>query len=140
MVHKKGRKFSSLFLFCRLKKISRKWIACKIVEKIFYPTPVFGQLVALVNQADVESVIRKTKANKHSKKFKTKDQLYTMLVAVICQIKSLRDLCALFHINIQKLNQLGLSALPNKSTLSYVNKHRDYQIFETIYNYLYNFY
>ena len=117
-----------------------KSIARKIKEKFFYPTPVFGQLVALVNQANIESVIRKTKADKHSKKFKTKDHLYTMLVAVICQIKSLRDLCALFHVNIHKLNQLGLSVPPNKSTLSYVNKHRDHQIFETIYNHLYSFY
>jgi hypothetical protein len=46
--------------------------ARKIKEKFFYPTPVFGQLVAIVNQADVESVIRKNKADKHSKKFKTK--------------------------------------------------------------------
>jgi len=117
-----------------------KSTARKIKEKFFYPTPVFGQLVALVNQANIESVIRKTKTDKHTKKFKTKDHLYTMLVAVICQVKSLRDLCALFHVNIHKLNQLGLSIPPNKSTLSYVNKHRDHQIFETIYNHLYAFY
>jgi hypothetical protein len=117
-----------------------KLIACKIKEKFFHPVPVFGQIVALVRQANVERVIQKTKADKHSKKFKTKDQLYTMLVAVICQIKSLWDLCALFHVNFQKLNQLGLSVPPNKSTLSYVNKHRHHQVFETIYNHLYDFY
>ena len=108
----------------------------KFKEKFFNPCPVFGQLVSLVRQANIERVIQKTEADKYSKKFKTKDQLYTMLVAVICQIKSLRDLCALFHVNIQKLNQLGLSVLPNKSTLSYVNKNRDYRVFESIYNYL----
>jgi len=52
--------------------------ARKIKEKFLYPTPVFRQLVALVNQVNIESVIRKTKADKHTKKFKTKDHLYTM--------------------------------------------------------------
>ena len=94
----------------------------KIKEKFFYPSPVVGQLIALVSQANVEAVIRKTKADKHSKKFKTKDQLYTMLVAFICQIKSIHNLCALFQVNIEKLNQMGLSVPPTKCTLSYVNK------------------
>jgi len=117
-----------------------KTSARKIKEKFFHPSPVFGQLIALVSQANVETVIRKTKADKHSKKFKTKNQLYTMLVAVICQIKSLRDLCSLFQVNIEKLNQMGLSVPPTKSTLSYVNKHRNHQIFEDIYNHLCNYY
>ena len=50
----------------------------KIKEKFFHPSPVFGQLIALVSQANVETVIWKTKADKHSKKFKTKHQLYTI--------------------------------------------------------------
>ena len=57
-----------------------KSTARKIKEKFFYPTPVFGQLVALVRQANIERVIQKTEADKYSKKFKTKDQLYTMLI------------------------------------------------------------
>jgi len=57
-----------------------KLIVCKIKEKFFHPIPVFGQLVFLVRQADVEMVIQKTKVYNHSKKFKTKDQLYTMLI------------------------------------------------------------
>ena len=57
-----------------------KLIVCKIKEKFFHPIPVFGQLVALVRQANIERVIQKTEADKHSKKFKTKDQLYTMLI------------------------------------------------------------
>ena len=46
----------------------------KFKEKFFNPCPVFGQLVALVRQANIESVIRKAKADKYAKKFKTKDQ------------------------------------------------------------------
>ena len=43
-------------------------------KNFFNPSPVFGQLVALVRQANIESVIRKAKADKYAKKFKTKDQ------------------------------------------------------------------
>ncbi len=63
-----------------------------------------------------------------------------MLVAVICRIQSLRDLCALFHANVEKHHQLGLAALPNKSTLSYVNKHRSHKIFEQVYDHLIKYY
>ncbi len=77
-----------------------KPIRRKIKEKFFHPTPLFGQFKVLVRQANVDSVIRKAKADKHSIKFKTTNHLYIMLVTVICQIKSLRDLCALFYINL----------------------------------------
>jgi hypothetical protein len=53
-----------------------KLIACKIKEKFFHPIPVFGQLVALVRQANVERVIQRTKADKYSKKFKTKGECF----------------------------------------------------------------
>ena len=46
--------------------------ARKIKEKFFYPTPVFGQLVALVNQADVESVIRKNQGRQAFQKVQNK--------------------------------------------------------------------
>ena len=39
-----------------------------------------------------------------------------------------------------ELNQMGLSVPPTKSTLPYVNKHRNHQIFEDIYNHLCNDY
>ncbi len=77
-----------------------KTSAHKIKGKFFHPSPLFRQLTALVRQANVDSAIRKAKADKYSKKFKTTNHLYIMLVAVICQIKSLRDLCALFYINL----------------------------------------
>ena len=43
-------------------------------KNFFNPSPVFGQLVVLVRQANIESVIRKAKADKYAKRFKTKDQ------------------------------------------------------------------
>ncbi|MGC8824437.1 MAG: transposase [Bacteroidales bacterium] len=42
--------------------------------------------------------------------------------------------------NIEKLNQLGLNVPPNKSTLSYGNKHRNHKVFEDIYNHLCSYY
>ena len=78
--YKKGRKISCLLRFCLLKRITMKSNVHKFKEKFFNPCPVFGQLVSLVRQANIERVIQKTEADKYSKKFKTKDQLYTMLI------------------------------------------------------------
>ena len=52
----------------------------KFKEKFFHSSPIFKQLVTVVKQTNVESVIRRAEANKYSKKFKRKDQLYTMLI------------------------------------------------------------
>ncbi|MCX8125507.1 MAG: DUF4372 domain-containing protein, partial [Spirochaetes bacterium] len=68
----------------------------KVNQKFFSPLPVFGQLVSLVKQANIEPIILKSKSDKHSKKFKSKDHLFTMLVAVITRVQSIRDLCAMF--------------------------------------------
>ena len=47
-----------------------KSTARKIKEKFFHSSPVFGQLIGLIRQANVENVILKAKSDKHSKKFK----------------------------------------------------------------------
>jgi hypothetical protein len=52
----------------------------KFKEKFFHSSPIFKQLVAMVKQTNVESVIRRADADKYSKRFKIKDKLYTMLI------------------------------------------------------------
>jgi len=68
-----------------------KPFACKIKEKFFHPVPVFGQLVAHVRQANVERVIRKTKADKYSKKFKSQTERETE------GVQSLGEFCAITY-------------------------------------------
>ncbi|MCX8125432.1 MAG: DUF4372 domain-containing protein, partial [Spirochaetes bacterium] len=90
----------------------------KINQKFFSPFPVFGQLAALVKQANIEPIILKSASDKHSKKFKSKDHLLTMLIAVITRVQSIRDLCAMFFAHRSILHHLGIHNLPKRSTLS----------------------
>jgi hypothetical protein len=59
-----------------------KLITFRIKEKFFHPIPFFGQFVALVNQADVESGIRKTKAYRHSKNSKLKKNAFSKTIKI----------------------------------------------------------
>jgi|SRR5215813_2456833 len=109
-------------------------------QKFFAPVPVFGQLVSLIQQANIDHIIAHSLSDKHSKKMKTKNHLYLMLIAVITRLSSIRELCALILAHKKSLHQMGLSHIPKRSTISYVNKHRDSEVFERIYQHLYKRY
>ncbi|MFC1861066.1 hypothetical protein ACFLYL_02145 [Chloroflexota bacterium] len=47
--------------------------------------------------------------------------------------KSLREISDGLAVTCGKLNHLGLRAAPNKSTLSYANAHRPWQLYQNIF-------
>ncbi|MCX7953804.1 MAG: IS4 family transposase [Bacteroidales bacterium] len=120
-----------------MKKIN---LSCKNNQKFFSPLPVFGQLASFVKQANIEQIIQVSASDKHYKKFKSKDHILTMLVAVITRVQSIRDLCAMFLAHRSIIHHFGIYTLPKRSTLSYVNKRRHYSVFEKIYHRLYQNY
>ena len=78
-------------------------------QKFFAPVPVFGQLVSLIQQANIDHIIAHSLSDKHSKKMKTKNHLYLMLIAVITRLSSIRELCALILAHKKSLHQMGLA-------------------------------
>ncbi len=109
-------------------------------QNFYSPLPVFGQLLNLINQVNLEPVFRKHLSDKHCKRFSTKDHLITMLVAVITRTASIRALCHHFMAHFKSLYHIGLSAAPKRSTISYANQHRDSKVFEETYHKLYQTY
>ena len=95
-------------------------------------TPSSGSLLkVLTKQADTKLryVISKYNSDKWAKKLSTRDQLKIMVSANLCQSKSLSDIAEM----ISGTGKFSCSRI-NKSSLSRVNKYRDYQIFKELYD------
>jgi hypothetical protein len=56
-----------------------------------------------------------------------------MLFCQLAQAKSLREICQGLRACLGKLSHLGLGEAPNKSTLSYANAHRPWELFRDVF-------
>lgn len=94
-------------------------------------TPSCGTLLKkLVEQVDTKLayIISKYHSDKWTKKLSTRDQLEIMVSANLVQSKSLADMCEMVA-GTRRFSCLSV----NKSSLSRVNEHRDFHIFEELY-------
>ncbi len=95
-------------------------------------TPSCGSLLkVLVHQSDtiLLPIIQKHHSDKWSKKLSTRDQLEILVSAHLAQAKSLGDITEM----IKGTGKFSCSSI-NKSSLSRVNRYRDFHIFEQLYH------
>ena len=59
-----------------------------------------------------------------------------MLFCHLGRAQSLREICGGLAASEGKLRHLGLSAAPARSTLAYANRHRPWQLYETVFGQL----
>jgi hypothetical protein len=100
----------------------------------FFGQSVFGQLISLIDDSLINWAVKKYKADRYIKKFKTKDQLISMLFCVMGKCNSLREVCGAMLGLKGKTKHFELSHLPRRSTLSDANKLRTHEVFEFIYH------
>jgi len=94
---------------------------------------IFSQILALFQKPEFAKIVRQHKAEKHSKGFPCWDQFVAMLFCQLAQAHSLREICNGLACCLGKLKHLGVSKAPNKSTLSYANEHRTYEVFADLF-------
>ena len=100
----------------------------------FFGQSVFGQLISLVDDSLISWAVKKYKADRYVKKFKTKDQLISMLFCAIGKCNSLREVCGAMLGLKGKTKHFELSHIPKRSTLSDANKLRTHEVFEFIFH------
>ncbi|MCB0657608.1 MAG: DUF4372 domain-containing protein [Saprospiraceae bacterium] len=61
------------------------------------------------------------------------DPFVAMLFMQLAEAGSLRDISNGLRSATGNLSHLGISKAPSKSTMSYINKHRSYEVFRDIY-------
>jgi hypothetical protein len=109
-------------------------------DDYFTGQPVFSQLLSFVNRSEINRLAKASNSDKYYKKFKTYDHLVTMLYAIFQRCTSLREVTSGMQASMQKLNHLGMTYCPRRSTLSEANANRTHEVFEKIYMSLYNKY
>ena len=94
---------------------------------------IFSQLLKLFPRSDFEKAVAKHRANHAAKGFDCWTQFVSMLFCQLGRAHSLREICGGLASVEGKLTHLGVGDAPKRSTLSYANAHRPWQLFEEVF-------
>lgn len=98
---------------------------------------VFGQILKLFSRTEFQQLVNETKAERHARGFSCWQQFVAMLFCQLGKAQSLREICQGLASVEGKLNHLGIEQAPNKSTLAYANAHRPWQLYQSVFEKLY---
>ena len=94
---------------------------------------LFSQVLCVVNRHRFERRVGEYRAERGAKGFSCWSQFVAMMFCQLAQAKSLREISDGLACCEGKLNHLGLEQGPKRSTLSYANAHRPWQLFEQLF-------
>ena len=94
---------------------------------------LFSQLVALFSRGQFYHLVKEHRAERYGKGYSSWDHFVAMLFCQLAQAKSLREICGGLACTMGKLRHLGMKDAPNKSTLSYANAHRPWEMFRDLF-------
>jgi hypothetical protein len=94
---------------------------------------IFGQLLQIFPKTAFYSAVKETQSEKGAKGFTCWGQFVAMLFCQLGQARSLREICGGLSSCLGKLKHLGIETAPNKSTLSYANEKRPWQLYEKVF-------
>jgi Domain of unknown function (DUF4372)/Transposase DDE domain len=98
---------------------------------------MFSQILKLIPRIEFEHIVERTQAEYASKGFSSWGQLVAMLFCQLGRAHSLREIEGGLKSCEGKLAHLGIEA-PARSSLSYANAHRPWQLFEQVFHGLYD--
>jgi Transposase DDE domain/Domain of unknown function (DUF4372) len=97
---------------------------------------IFGQILHIFDKRDFIRAVMDTKAEYSSKGFNCWDQFVAMLFCQLGQAHSLREICGGLATCLGKVKHLGIDDAPKRSTLSYANEHRPWQLYQKMFYHL----
>ena len=97
---------------------------------------IFSQLLQLFPRLEFEQAVKAHKAERHCRGFASWGQFVAMLFCQLGRAHTLREICGGLASCEGKLKHLGIQRAPKRSTLAYANKHRPWQMFETVFHQL----
>jgi hypothetical protein len=97
---------------------------------------LFSQLLGVIDRSLFGRLVRETEAEKSAKGFTCWEQLVAMLFCQLAQARSLREIVGGLQCCEGKLKHLGVEEAPVRSTLSYANSKRPWQLFEKLFYHL----
>jgi hypothetical protein len=97
---------------------------------------IFSQLVQLFPRLEFESAVKEHGAEYHARGFTSWGQFVAMVFCQLGRAHSLREICGGLASCEGKLQHLGIPVAPKRSTLSYANEHRPWELFQTVFEQL----
>ena len=94
---------------------------------------LFSQILSLFQRPNFARHVRELKAEYHARGFSSWDQFVAMLFCQLAQARSLREISDGLKSCEGKLKHLGLDQEPKRSTLSYANAHRPWELFQRLF-------
>jgi len=94
---------------------------------------LFSQIISKLDRFSFNKLVKARQTDKHQKGYTSWTHLVAMLFCQFAKSQSVRDISNGLRSATGNLNHLGISKAPSKSTISYQNKHRDWELFRDYY-------
>ena len=94
---------------------------------------LFAQIISKLDRSIFNKLVKQHSTDKHQKGFDSWSHLVSMLFCQFANSKSVRDISNGLRSATGNLNHLGMARAPSKSTLSYQNRHRSWELFRDYY-------
>jgi hypothetical protein len=98
---------------------------------------IFAQVLQFIPRLEFAAAVRKHRAERHARGFHCWTQLVAMLFCQLGRAQSLREIVGGLAACEGKLQHLGVESAPKRSTLAYANEHRPWQLFQSVFEALY---
>lgn len=95
--------------------------------------PLFSQIIQKLDRLSFNKIVKERQTDKHSKGFNSWTHLVSMLFCQFAKSQSVRDISNGLRSATGNLNHLGINKAPSKSTISYQNQRRDWELFKEYY-------
>ncbi len=99
---------------------------------------IFSQVLSFLPKASVDRIASEHEADRYCRHFTTYNHLISILYAVFNKCNSIRELASGMLAWEHRINHLGITSFPRRSTLSDANSRRSEQVFGEIYEFLYS--
>ena len=94
---------------------------------------LFSQILSLINRSTVNQIVKEHQSDKGYKGINTWTHMVSMIFMQLADMQSLRDISNGLRSATGNLSHFGIDRVPCKSSISYINKHRSYEVFKALY-------
>lgn len=94
---------------------------------------LFAQIIRKLDRFSFKKIVDQYQSDKHSKGINSWSHMVSMVFCHLANANSLREISNGLRCATGNLNHLGMTKGPSKSSLSYINKHRDWKVFRDYY-------
>ena len=94
---------------------------------------LFSQIISKLDRQNFSKLVKEKETDKHQKGYNSWTHLVSMLFCQFAKSQSVRDISNGLRSATGNLNHLGVNKAPSKSSISYQNKNRSWELFRDYY-------